>query len=156
MGPYHAAAVTKFGKRWYNTWLSNLSTFRIISENRCLNGRKLLFAESRVEEPLHATKVECYLCYLSVQVSINNSTPKRFHINCSIDLCYIKTAIPETLPLGTHNYENYVTFKVVQFTSQITSTSDKVEDGGATDMRLLIKVACYPGFQGQQTWNPSW
>ena len=38
-------------------------------------------------------------CYLSVQVSINVSIPKGFQINCSIDLCYIKTAISETLPL---------------------------------------------------------
>ena len=36
---------------------------------------------------------------LSDQVSINVSIPKGFQINCSIDLCYIKTAISETLPL---------------------------------------------------------
>ena len=37
--------------------------------------------------------------YLSVGVSINVSIPKGFQINCSTDLCYIKTAISETSPL---------------------------------------------------------
>ena len=61
------------------------------------------------------------------------------------------------MPLGTHNYENYVTFKVVQFTSQINSTSDKVEDGGATDVRLLRWHATLgfkvnkPGIQADKT-----
>ena len=60
--------------------------------------------------------------YLSVQVSINVSIPKVFQINCSIDLCYIKTAISETLPL----YSNYVTFKELQFKSQ-TQQATKLE-----------------------------
>ena len=37
--------------------------------------------------------------YLSVRVSINVSIPKGFQINCSIDLCYIKTAVSETFTL---------------------------------------------------------
>ena len=41
------------------------------------------------------------------------------------------------LPGHYGNHENHATFKVVQFTSQTTSTSNKVADGGATDVRLL-------------------
>ena len=40
----------------------------------------------------------------------------------------------------THNYENYVTFEVVQFTSQITSTSNKV--GGRGTEVDLITLKC--------------
>ena len=120
--PYHAAAVTNFGKRRYNTWFSDLSAIRIFSENRCMNGCNVLFAESRVEDclelnfryvdyqPLALLSYSAYVCWRSVretrvkrysrvQVSINISIPKRFQINCSIDLCYIKIAVSESLPL---------------------------------------------------------
>ena len=71
--------------------------------------------------------------YLSVQVSINVSIPKGFQINCSIDLCYIKTAISETLPL--YSIELYdIQGAAIHITN---STSNKVGDGGTTDMRLL-------------------
>ena len=95
--------------------------------NRCLNGCNVLFAEPRVEECLELNF--WYVDYhnhqhmytyptvltsagdLCVQQEWKVSTPKRFQINCSIELCYIKIAVSETLPLYS-NYENYVTFKV--------------------------------------------
>ena len=96
------------------------------SENRCMNGCNVLFAESRVEDCLelnfryvdyqplahlsyssyvrwrsvHETRVKCYS---RVQVSINVSIPKRFQIDCSIDLCYIKIAVSESLLTLSHS-----------------------------------------------------
>ena len=80
----------------------------------------VLFAESWVEDclelnfryvdyqPLALLSYSSYVCwrsvrrvehYLRVRVSIIVSIHKRFQINCSIDLCYIKIAVSETLPL---------------------------------------------------------
>ena len=39
---------------------------------------------------------------LCVRVSIDISIPKRFQTNCSIDLCYVKIAVSETLPLYSY------------------------------------------------------
>ena len=92
-------------------------------ENRCLNGCNVLFVESWVEDyqPLAQLSYSAYVCwrfvhvtrvkrYLSVHVSINVSIPKRSTAALTFatsKLLYLRHY------LCTHNYENYVTFKVV-------------------------------------------
>ena len=47
-------------------------------------------------------------------LAINVSIPKRFQINCNITFATSKLLYLRHCPC-THNYENYVTFEVVQF-----------------------------------------
>ena len=63
----------------YNTWLSDLSTIGIFSENRCMNGCNVLLSEYRVEDclelnfryvdyqPLAHLSYSSYVCWRCVK-----------------------------------------------------------------------------------------